>query len=59
MEKEPSFLSFIILISGVLIIYILFIRPFQFGAYNAFKNGEWQQYSDSLLIKLKKKITLF
>jgi len=59
MEKEPSFLSFIILTSSFLIIYILFIRPVQLGAYNAFKNGEWQQYSDSLLIKLKKKITLF
>jgi hypothetical protein len=59
MEEEPSFLSFLILISSFLIIYILFIRPFQVGAYNAFKNGEWKQYSDGLLINLKKKITLF
>lgn len=54
--KQPSVLSFIVLITILTLLYVMFMGPIAAGSYSAFKDDNFQEYSDNLLISVKSKI---
>ena len=57
--KPPSVLGFIFLLASITFVYIMFLSPFATGAYFAFKDGNYQEFSDGLIRKLKRKLKVF
>lgn len=54
--KQPSVISFIVLLSLVTLLYVMFMGPISKGSYKAFNEDNFQEYSDSLILSVKSKI---
>jgi len=57
--KPPSVFGFFFLLASITLIYLLLITPFATGAYYALKDGNYQEFSDSIIRKLKRNLKLF
>ena len=54
--KTPSVISFIVLLSIITALYVMFMSPIATGSYHAFENDNFQEYSDDMIITMKTKI---
>lgn len=54
--KDPSVISFIVLLSIITVLYVMFMSPIATGSYRAFEDDNFQEYSDGLIITIKTKI---
>lgn len=54
--KTPSVINFIVLVSILTFVYVMFMSPISSGSYMAFQNNAFQEYSDELILNVKSKI---
>jgi len=54
--KQPSVRSFIVLLSMLTLLYVMFMGPISKGSYKAFQEDTFQEYSDSLILSVKSKV---
>jgi len=54
--KQPSVISFIVLLSMLTLLYVMFMGPISKGSYKAFQEDTFQEYSDSLILSVKSKV---
>jgi len=54
--KQPSVISFIVLLSILTLMYVMFMGPLSKGSYKAFQEDSFQEYSDNLILTVKSKI---
>jgi hypothetical protein len=57
--KPPSVWGFIFLLASIAFVYMMFLAPFATGAYYAFKDENYKEFSDGLIRKLKRKLKVF
>lgn len=54
--NPPSVLNFIVLLFLLTVAYVMFMGPISTASYIAFKDDDFQKYSDEMLLSVKSKI---